>query len=353
MKMEKLITEEQNSWLVSVIVPVYNVRPYLEEALDSVVNQTYRNLEIIVIDDGSTDGSGEMCDQYAARDERIRVIHQENRGLSAARNVGLDIMTGQAVAFLDSDDAFHPEMVQRMLEAMIENETDIVTCEHVNYRTTKPMPRGRLREKRKQIAVNRTYDGIQALRALADDKITTAAWDKLYSREQWNTIRFPTGHVYEDRYTLFEVLFHTKTLFVLDETLYMHRTRPGSITTTRSINNVRDWILAHKKWNMFVETHTPEVFTPEHLKNVQQSILKGLIAEYSKLRFTDQTELRAAEVELREQITALGETKTAKGDYDIKTRTAWWMFCRCPQLLRIAYPAYLSLRRLQLSLQRR
>ncbi len=93
--------------LVSVIVPVYNVLPYLQEALDSLIGQTYRELEIILIDDGSTDGSGDVCDEYAERDQRINVIHQENKGLSAARNVGLDEANGDYIAFLDPDDAFH------------------------------------------------------------------------------------------------------------------------------------------------------------------------------------------------------------------------------------------------------
>ena len=90
---------------VSVIIPVYNVEPYIVEALESVIHQTYENLEILVIDDGSTDGSGVICDNYAGKDARICVIHQENKGLSSARNAGLDRMTGDAVAFLDSDDA--------------------------------------------------------------------------------------------------------------------------------------------------------------------------------------------------------------------------------------------------------
>ena len=95
--------EMGNNELVSVIIPVYNVQPYLREALDSVIHQTYSNLEIIIIDDGSTDGSGRICDEYAEQDQRIKVIHQENKGLSSTRNAGLDRMTGEIVAFLDSD----------------------------------------------------------------------------------------------------------------------------------------------------------------------------------------------------------------------------------------------------------
>ena len=105
-----------NNTLISVIIPVYNVRQYLKEALDSVLNQTYRCLDIIIVDDGSTDGSGKICDDYAKKDSRIRVVHQENMGLSAARNTGLDIMYGELVSFLDPDDAFRPHMLFRHLK---------------------------------------------------------------------------------------------------------------------------------------------------------------------------------------------------------------------------------------------
>lgn len=108
----------ENDILVSVIVPVYNVAPYLEDALNSVLDQTYEHLEIIIIDDGSTDGSGEICDEYRKRDNRIHVVHQENKGLSAARNAGLDHMSGAFVAFLDLDDLYHPEFIRTTLQAL-------------------------------------------------------------------------------------------------------------------------------------------------------------------------------------------------------------------------------------------
>ena len=106
--------------MISVIVPVYNVEPYLEEAIESVIHQTYTNLEIILVDDGSTDGSGRICDRYQKKDSRIKIIHQENRGLSAARNAGLDICKGGMIAFLDSDDAFCKDMLQKMSDAMLD-----------------------------------------------------------------------------------------------------------------------------------------------------------------------------------------------------------------------------------------
>ena len=134
--------------LVSVIVPVFNVLPFLREALDSVIHQTYRNLEILIVDDGSTDGSGEVCDEYLI-DPRVRVIHQPHQGLSAARNAALDrmagalirvkdqVMAGEIVAFLDSDDVFFPDAIQTMLSAMQRTDADIVMGGYA-YRESKP-----------------------------------------------------------------------------------------------------------------------------------------------------------------------------------------------------------------------
>ena len=128
-----------NSSLVSVIIPVFNVQPFLSEALDSVIQQTYRNLEIILIDDGSRDGSEEICDEYARRDERIVVIHQKNKGLSAARNAGLDIMSGNAIVFLDPDDAFQPDYIKAMMTEMICQEADLVICKYALLNSTGKM----------------------------------------------------------------------------------------------------------------------------------------------------------------------------------------------------------------------
>lgn len=120
--------------LISVIVPVYNVSPFLREAVDSVINQTWQNLEILLVDDGSTDGSGEICDEYLA-DPRVKVIHQENRGLSGARNTGLDRAVGEYIVFLDGDDALHPKMIERLYQALVLYDSDLAACGFNSYET--------------------------------------------------------------------------------------------------------------------------------------------------------------------------------------------------------------------------
>ena len=126
--------DSQMSPLVSVIIPVFNVKMYLKEALDSVIHQSYSNLEILVIDDGSTDGSGALCDYYK-QDPRVRIVHQDNKGLSAARNTGLDIMTGDYISFLDSDDAYHLNYIEEMLNCIVQENADIVVSRYGIYHT--------------------------------------------------------------------------------------------------------------------------------------------------------------------------------------------------------------------------
>lgn len=195
----------KSSALVSVIIPVFNVRPYIAEAIESVLHQTYNNLEIIIIDDGSTDGSEEVCDDYAQRDKRIIVVHKQNEGVSAARNTGLDLLNGDMVAFLDSDDAFHPDFVSVLLEALIRERADIAMCKYTDHCTVEKMKK--IGEEKEEPGMEEgVYDRFDALRALNDRKINHAVWNKLYRQELWKKIRFPSGHMYEDVDTTFRII---------------------------------------------------------------------------------------------------------------------------------------------------
>ena len=124
--------EMEKQPLISVIVPVYNVENYLPRCLDSIINQTYTNLEILLVDDGATDNSGKLCDEYAQKDNRIRVFHKENGGVSSARNMGLDNATGEYIAFVDSDDYIDKCMYEIMLNSSVQNNADIVVCGYLS-----------------------------------------------------------------------------------------------------------------------------------------------------------------------------------------------------------------------------
>lgn len=250
--------------MISVIVPVYNVEPYLEEAIESVMHQSYTDLEIILVDDGSTDGSGEICDRYQKKDSRIKVIHQENRGLSAARNAGLDICRGERIAFLDPDDAFCKDMLQKMSDAMIKSGADIVECNFASYKGVDHMDPQKIGKKEKCISseVDRTglYRKKDALLMQLDGKIAVNAWNKLYHRRIWNRIRFREGQNYEDVDIILPVLGEAERVYILDEPLLMYRIRPGSITATQTFENMRDRELAYRHYFEYIQAHTPEYF---------------------------------------------------------------------------------------------
>lgn len=148
--------------MISVIIPVYNVEPYLRKCLDSVVNQTYKELEIFIIDDGSTDGSGAICDEYVKADKRIRVFHTENRGLSCARNLGLDEVKGEWIGFVDSDDWIEPDMYEVLLTRAKETGADVVECSFIRLYPEKTI----VRQKEELI-----ISGKNAIHALFQQKI--------------------------------------------------------------------------------------------------------------------------------------------------------------------------------------
>ena len=328
--------------LVSVIIPVYNVRPYLEEALDSVLAQTYTNLEIIVIDDGSTDGSGQVCDAYAQRDARVQVVHQQNRGLSAARNAGLDRMTGEMVAFLDPDDAFHERFIELTASAMAQEDADMVLCRYSSHAAAGRLAGRRSRMVSPSIAPGR-YDRVEALRALADGAVNVAVWNKLYRRSVWRDLRFPVGHVYEDISTSMGVVDRCKRVCALEQILCFHRRRRGSITLDVSPEKIGDLMLAFSVFSSFIEEHIPGVFSQEQLMRVRRKQLNSLLACYARLiGRTDARSDRYA-VDLKRQILEKGQALGMK-NLDFKTRIGCRMLRDCPWLLRLLYPVYHAVR---------
>ena len=175
--------------MISIIVPVYNTEPYLPQCLDSILAQTYTDLEILLIDDGSTDRCGEICNQYAARDPRIRVFHTENRGLSAARNLGLDQAKGDYIGFVDSDDWIEPDMYEVLLQKAEETKADIVECGvYLEYP-------GKTEERKRK---NQIMSGSKAIYELLNGYLSDCVWDKIWNSKCFRQIRFPEGRVHED-----------------------------------------------------------------------------------------------------------------------------------------------------------
>lgn len=310
---------------VSVIVPVYNVAPYLREALDSVVGQSYRNLEIIIVDDGSTDGSSEICDEYLS-DPRVQVIHQENRGLSNARNAGLDLFSGVYIAFLDSDDAFHPKFVQSMVDEI--GDADAAVCRYEVHQGTLASW-GQIFPRMKEDVYSRK----EALLALVNGKINVSVWNKLYRRGLWREIRFPDGHNYEDIHTTYRIFDCCERVKVLDQVLYLHRRRPGSITQVWTKKNIEDRKLAHDDLLAFVKTHTPEVFDEMDVRRIKGSWLRVMLVSYAR-----------GQMELADVKAACERVKA--GELGFRAMVGYRIIQLCPGLLKILYPVYRPFREL-------
>lgn len=171
---------------ISVIIPVYNVEKYVRKSIKSMINQTYQNLEILIVDDGSTDGCPSICDEFADNDSRIRVIHQPNKGQGAARNRALDIATGEYICYMDSDDSVKPDYIEFLYRQLKENNLDISVCNYELYDES-----GNLIRKRITGDGYQELTGIQAIKSMwTQGIINIGPWVKLYKRELWNDIRF-------------------------------------------------------------------------------------------------------------------------------------------------------------------
>jgi len=216
--------------LISVIIPVYNVELYLKKCLDSVISQTYRNIEIILVDDGSTDTSGIICDEYAGKDRRIKVIHKQNGGLSDARNVGLNCCTGRYVTFIDSDDFVAHDYIENLYVIMTTTESDVAICRDTEFYSDQE-PSSLVQGKAKII----TFNNIQALKQLYGKyaKEMTTVWGKLYKIWLFSDIKFPVGRVHEDLYVDYKLWYKSSRLALTTKKLYFYRKRTGSITSEK------------------------------------------------------------------------------------------------------------------------
>ncbi len=210
--------------LISVIVPVFRVERYIDKCVQSVVNQTYRNLEIILVDDGSPDNCGKMCELWSEKDHRIKVIHKLNGGLSDARNAGLAICAGKYVGFVDSDDYIEPEMYEKLLKASLATGADISCCYAVDELD------GKIKELNKFNEYT-VLDSNEAVRDLfiTNDYIRHAAWNKLYKRELFGSIKFPVGRIYEDAAVMYRLIDKSSLIVCVNSELYHYIQRADSI----------------------------------------------------------------------------------------------------------------------------
>ncbi len=262
--------------LVSVIVPVYKVEDYLRKCVDSILAQTYKNLEIILVDDGSPDNCGKICDEYALLDGRIKVIHKENGGLSDARNAGLDICTGEYIAFVDSDDWVDEDYIATFMEYA--QPDTIVCCGFRWIYFEKSFPRCMSDVKEFTPIETIKIQQEQELACLSGNSnfnpIGNYSWNKFYHREIFNEIRYPFGRTFEDIYICFELILKCKKFVVLPKVTYNYLYRETSICGNPSLKSLRDSNYARIKQEFDVRMY------PELLRNAKKLTFIGYIGLY-------------------------------------------------------------------------
>lgn len=236
---------------ISVIVPVYNVEDYLERMLNSLIEQSYKNLEIILIDDGSTDNSGKICDLYEKRDKRIKVIHKKNEGVAVVRNLGIKLATGKYIGFVDSDDVIYKDMYQILVNNLERYNADVSVC---GFNSFTNIPVFKLDGNKMLFTKD---DAIKDI--ISDGVVGNFLWNKLFKKDLFKEIEFPVGKIYEDVYVMPRLLEKCNLICVDDSKLYGYYMRNNSYVNTYSVSkninylevcdNVYNYLLKYENLN--------------------------------------------------------------------------------------------------------
>ena len=238
--------------LISVIVPVYKVEEYLHKCVDSILAQTYTNLEIILVDDGSPDNCGKICDEYAEKDSRIKVIHQENGGLSAARNTGLDIATGNYIGFVDSDDYIDPDYIECMARHLYDGE--LISCVVIDENEN-----GELINKKN--VPDRIFSSADSLSEMCHEKVLgTSACGKLILKRIVEEYRFPEGKLYEDLFTVYKWFANSERITTASDTAYHYVHHFGSISNNKWNSRTTDLMEAAEELLIYITKHYPDCY---------------------------------------------------------------------------------------------
>ena len=271
---------------ISVIVPVYKVEQYLPACINSILAQTYTDFELILVDDGSPDNCGAICDSYAARDPRIRVIHQENMGLSGARNSGMDVAKGEYITFIDSDDLVVPQYLEYLLNAMDSQDVGISICKPIEFNN----PEDNNISSSASSSGYSHLSGKDACIALYNGSaaVPINAWGKLFRKDLLESLHFPVGRIHEDQAMIPIACYRAKLVSVLGAKLYLYRYRDASITKEHfSLKRYDDIWAIDQCIAFFTEKNEPEIV------EAAQNKRKRILAVYSIYARRDGVEVPA------------------------------------------------------------
>ena len=269
--------------LISVIVPIYNVEDYLERCVDSIINQTYKNLEIILVDDGSPDNCPQMCDDYAKKDSRIKVVHKKNGGLSDARNAGMKVATGEYVSFIDSDDYVSLDFYETLFQTMIDNDSDIVECSIVKFYENEKFDEY---SDDQMIENFNTVDGLEEL--INENSFHQYVWNKLYKSSIALDIPYEVSKLNEDDFWTYQIFGRAKRVTRLNRTLYYYFQRSSSIMGNGYNIRRLDEIEGKANRQKYIEKYFPSLVVQSKLNLYAtcifsyQSVLKYMNGEDKK-----------------------------------------------------------------------
>ncbi len=259
--------------MISIIVPVFGVEPFLDECVLSLLRQTYEDLEIILVEDGSPDCCDKICDHYAILDPRVRVIHKENRGLSEARNAGLDAARGEYIGFVDSDDYVSSDMFEFLLSLLEDTGSDMSICGHVKTsHNGKPRPY----LKQKKVYILDSEEAISKMLQLG--LYESFLWNKLFKRELFDSVRFPSGKLHEDLFVMYKPMDKANRIAYSKSVKYFYRQRIGSVIHTFYNPRFFDYIQASQEVRDFVEEKYPAI-----LKTASFAYLRARIYTFFSL----------------------------------------------------------------------
>ena len=319
MNNQERVPEGEKAPLLSIIVPVYKVENYLPKCIESILAQTFTDFELILVEDGSPDDCPALCDAAAAKDARIRVIHQKNGGLSAARNVGLDAARGAWIGFVDSDDYIAPEMYEALYQAVQSTGADLALCDYAAVDETgapcPPMHTG---------LAQQVFTGRELLKK-ATNMMAQPAWNKLYRRAIFTQLRYPEGKLNEDLFLIPEVCLRIQKAVVLPKTLYYYVQRGGSIMNgSQTLRHFDAAEAAQRYWDCLVENAAYDA-----LANAARFTMGNVSRIYRQLPSALRKEPRSREM-LRMQFEVVNRTRR----YCAVPGGLWlqsWLLWRFPQ----------------------
>lgn len=309
--------------IISIVVPVYNVENYLKACIESILRQNYKTLEIILVDDGSTDRCAKICDDYASTDPRIKVIHKENGGLSDARNTGLKMATGDFVVFVDGDDMLSRNFCQTLIDTLLKTKADVVECGYLKFENA-----GELLDLPAGVSSNaQVFEPDSALEMLMNEDLKQMVWNKLYRRALIEQFDFPVGKINEDEFWTYKVFGSAKRIARIHDKLYFYRQQSGSIMG-RSYNVKRlEGLDALKQRTAYMKNNYPEL---ESL--AVKMYCKGVMWHYQKLsRYSEIDPNCMCRIQLYERIKRFDRFSVIKR-WSVKEIFWFQFFMRSPQV---------------------